>query len=138
MCRLVAEKAAKNDTQVLRDARRIVGEPEDSAYKPLDPKEFCGYGVISNSNLTSGRRIFHTTFMGTANSGTETRARAKQLSTAIGSYHIDLNMDSAVTAVQGLFTLVTNKIPRFKVHGGSQAENLALQNIQVLIFMMSG
>ena len=42
MCRLVAEKAAENDAQVILDARRIVGEPEGSTYKPLDPKEFCG------------------------------------------------------------------------------------------------
>jgi NAD+ synthase (glutamine-hydrolysing) len=42
MCRLVAEKAAANDPQVLADARRIVGEPDDSTYLPLDPKEFCG------------------------------------------------------------------------------------------------
>jgi NAD+ synthase (glutamine-hydrolysing) len=43
MCRLVAEKAAEKDPQVLADARRIVGEPENSTYSPLDPKEFCGY-----------------------------------------------------------------------------------------------
>ena len=42
MCRLVAEKAAEGDAQVIADARRIAGEPEDSTYKPLDPNEFCG------------------------------------------------------------------------------------------------
>jgi NAD+ synthase (glutamine-hydrolysing) len=42
MCRLVAEKAEQNDRQVLMDARRIVGEPEHSTYRPTDPKEFCG------------------------------------------------------------------------------------------------
>jgi NAD+ synthase (glutamine-hydrolysing) len=42
MCRLVAEKTSENDAQVISDARRIVGEPEGSTYKPLDPKEFCG------------------------------------------------------------------------------------------------
>ena len=69
--------------------------------------------------------------MGTENSSTETRSRATELSDEIGSYHIDLNMDTVVAVVQSLFYHVTNKIPRFKVHGGSQAENLALQNIQV-------
>jgi len=69
--------------------------------------------------------------MGTENSSAETRERAKELSNEIGGYHIDLNMDSLVASVQSLFSLVTNKTPRFKVHGGSQAENLALQNIQV-------
>ena len=70
--------------------------------------------------------------MGTENSSAVTRKRAKDLSEAIGSYHIDLNMDTIVAAVQSLFSLVTNKTPRFKVHGGSNAENLALQNIQVV------
>lgn len=69
--------------------------------------------------------------MGTENSSADTRNRAKELSKAIGSYHIDLNMDALVASVQSLFSFVTGKTPRFKVHGGSQAENLALQNIQV-------
>ena len=47
------------------------------------------------------------------------------------SYHVDLNMDSLVTAIQTLFTMVTGHKPKFKVHGGSANENLALQNIQV-------
>src|SRR5271154_5470899 len=47
------------------------------------------------------------------------------------SYHTDLNMDSVVTAVRNLFTLVTGAKPQFRAHGGSQAENLAMQNIQV-------
>ena len=69
--------------------------------------------------------------MGTENSSTETRGRAKELADAIGSYHIDLNMDSLVTAVRSLFAMVTGVKPQFKVHGGTSAENLALQNIQV-------
>lgn len=100
------------------DTRRIVGEPEDSTYVPEDAKELCG-------------RIFHTCYMGTQNSSKDTRSRAKQLSEAIGSYHVDLNMDTAVSAVQTIFSTVTGLTPRFKVHGGSAAENLALQNIQV-------
>lgn len=47
------------------------------------------------------------------------------------SYHIDLNMDAVVLAVRNLFGMVTGVKPKFKVHGGSEAENLALQNIQV-------
>jgi hypothetical protein len=47
------------------------------------------------------------------------------------SYHVDLNMDTVVTAVRALFGLVTGVQPQFRAHGGSAAENLALQNIQV-------
>jgi hypothetical protein len=40
-------------------------------------------------------------------------------------------MDSIVTAVRNLFGFVTGVKPEFRVRGGSAAENLALQNIQV-------
>lgn len=40
-------------------------------------------------------------------------------------------MDTVVTAVKELFSLVTGVRPQFRAHGGSLAENLALQNIQV-------
>ncbi|KAG6334105.1 hypothetical protein ID866_4983 [Astraeus odoratus] len=74
--------------------------------------------------------------MGTENSSKETRKRAKDLADAIGSYHIDLDMDSVVTSVQDLFVFVTGFTPRFRAHGGSAAENLALQNIQARLRMV--
>ncbi|KAJ3864611.1 hypothetical protein EV359DRAFT_40660 [Lentinula novae-zelandiae] len=123
MCRLVAEAARRADKQVIADARRIAGEPEDSGYLPSDPREFAG-------------RIFHTCYMGTENSSAETRNRAKNLAGAIGSYHIDLNMDTVVTAVRNLFGFVTGVKPEFRAHGGSNAENLALQNIQARLRMV--
>lgn len=104
--------------QVISDARRIAGLPENTDYVPSDPKEFAN-------------RIFHTCYMGTENSSKDTRQRAKDLANAIGSYHTDLNMDTVVTAVRELFAMVTGVKPKFRAHGGSNAENLALQNIQV-------
>ncbi|GAA5990262.1 hypothetical protein JCM10908_005898 [Rhodotorula pacifica] len=123
MCRLVVIAATEGNEQVIKDARRIAGEPTESDYVPVDPREFCG-------------RVFHTCYMGTKNSSKETRARAKNLAEAIGAYHTDLNMDACVEAIHTLFTFVTNKKPEYKVHGGSQAENLALQNIQARLRML--
>ncbi|KAF8518931.1 hypothetical protein BU17DRAFT_75991 [Hysterangium stoloniferum] len=123
MCRLVAEAASRADKQVIEDARRIVGEPGDSSYIPSDPREFCG-------------RIFHTCYMGTENSSAETRRRAKLLADAIGSYHVDLNMDTVVASVRQLFTFVTGFRPSFRANGGSNTENLALQNIQARLRMV--
>ncbi|PFH51930.1 hypothetical protein AMATHDRAFT_141275 [Amanita thiersii Skay4041] len=123
MCRLVAEKALSGDQNVISDARRIAGEPESSAYIPSDPQEFAN-------------RVFHTCYMGTENSSAETRGRAKILAEAIGSYHIDLNMDSVVTAVRTLFSVVTGVRPQFRTSGGSNVENLALQNIQARLRMV--
>ncbi|KAJ7770877.1 hypothetical protein DFH07DRAFT_1003111, partial [Mycena maculata] len=105
------------DKQAIADTCRISGEPEDSEYIPSDPRDFT-------------IRIFHTCYMGTENSSEETRQRAKQSSEAIGGYHVDLNMDSVVIAVQHLFGLVMGTQPQFHAHGGTADENLALQNIQ--------
>ena len=74
--------------------------------------------------------------MGTKNSSYQTRQRAKDLAGHIGAYHVDLDMDSVVTAITGLFTTVTGLTPRFRVHGGSNTENLALQNIQARLRML--
>ncbi|KAG8954811.1 glutamine-dependent NAD(+) synthetase [Tulasnella sp. 419] len=123
MCRLVSEAALRGDKQVIADARRIAGEPPESIWLPVDPRDLCN-------------RIFHTCYMGTENSSVETRRRAKMLAEAIGAYHIDLNMDTLVTAVRNLFAYVTGHKPQFRAHGGSNAENLALQNIQARLRMV--
>lgn len=123
MCRLVVEAAKNGNKQVIEDAKRLAGrEPEDD-WIPTDPKEFCNF-------------IFHTTYMGTENSSQETRDRAKKLADDIGSYHLNFNIDTVVTAVRDLFATVTGKTPKFKVYGGSQRENLALQNIQARLRMV--
>lgn len=74
--------------------------------------------------------------MGSVNSSNETRARAKDLARDIGAYHTDLNIDTVVDALTKLFTTITSFTPRFKLHGGSPAENLALQNIQARLRMV--
>lgn len=115
MCRLVVSACRDGNQAVIADVRRIVGVPEDSDWLPDTPQELCG-------------KILHTCYMGTTNSSKETRNRAKQLAKSIGSYHIDLDMDSVVSAISNLFTFVTNFTPRFSVHGGTATENLALQS----------
>lgn len=72
-----------------------------------------------------------------AQSSKETRSRAKELAKAIGSYHTDLNIDEVFKAQKNIFTASTGFEPKFKVHGGSMAENLALQNIQARTRMVT-
>ncbi|CAG8544998.1 15877_t:CDS:2 [Acaulospora colombiana] len=74
--------------------------------------------------------------MGTSNSSKETCERAKNLANAIGSYHLNFNMDDVVTSVHTLFNFVTKKTPKFRVNGGTEVENLALQNIQARLRMV--
>lgn len=70
------------------------------------------------------------------NSSEDTRSRAKDLAKAIGSYHLDFNIDTVVNAVTTLFTTVTSFTPKYKMYGGSKASNLALQNIQARLRMV--
>lgn len=123
MCQLVAQAATAGNQQVIDDARRIVGEDNGSDYLPTDPQEFAS-------------RILHTCYMGTKNSSRETRRRAKATAAQIGAYHLAVNIDSLVTAITKLFVRLTGETPRFKTDGGSQAENLALQNIQARLRMV--
>lgn len=41
-----------------------------------------------------------------------------------------MDIDQTVDAAMGVFTAATGLAPKFKIHGGSSSENLALQNIQ--------
>uniref|UniRef100_A0A8C3TFP8 Glutamine-dependent NAD(+) synthetase n=1 Tax=Chelydra serpentina TaxID=8475 RepID=A0A8C3TFP8_CHESE len=120
MCRQVC-LAVKNGNQgVLADVRRIVN---DETYTPEDSQEFCGH-------------IFTTCYMASENSSQDTYNRAKLLAEQIGSYHINLNLDVAVKAIVGIFSMVMGRSPQFRVYGGSSRENLALQNVQARIRMV--
>ena len=41
-----------------------------------------------------------------------------------------------MSAVLGIFTAVTGKIPKFKIYGGTHRENLAMQNVQARLRMV--
>ena len=47
-----------------------------------------------------------------------------------------ITIDTAVSAILGIFTAVTGKIPKFKLYGGTHRENLALQNVQARLRMV--
>lgn len=55
--------------------------------------------------------------------------RAKALADQVGAYHLSLTIDTVVEAVVALFTAAVTggRRPRFRAHGGTNAENLALQ-----------
>ncbi|KAI9706556.1 MAG: glutamine-dependent NAD(+) synthetase [Candelina mexicana] len=117
MCRLVVEATKNNNQQVIKDARRIAGEPEDSDWKPATAQDFC-------------KTLFNTCYMGSVNSSKETRSRAAALAKDIGAYHVDIDITRVTDAIVETFAVWSSWRPRFKSAGGSQTENLALQNIQ--------
>jgi hypothetical protein len=49
----------------------------------------------------------------------------------VGSYHLSVDIDTVTGALMALFTATFGQRPRFRVHGGTEPENLALQNVQV-------
>ncbi|XP_022721778.1 glutamine-dependent NAD(+) synthetase [Durio zibethinus] len=121
MCQLVVKEIANGDEQVKADAIRI-GNYTDGQF-PTDSKEFA-------------KRIFYTVYMGSENSSEATKMRAKLLADEIGSWHLDVCIDSVVSSLLSLFQTLTGKRPRYKVDGGSAVENLGLQNIQARIRMV--
>lgn len=115
MARMVVQAIKDGEQTVLADLRRVTGEPD---FLPSKPEE-----IVS--------RLFHTCYMGTVNSGEETRGRAKRLAERLGAYHSDIKIDEAVIAHENIITQTLGGFrPKYGVEGGSQTENLARQNIQ--------
>lgn len=120
MCRMVCQAVQEGDEQVLKDVRQIL---VDAEYTPTDAKDLCN-------------RLLVTCYMGSENSSKETRQRANALSDQIGSYHLTIAIDAAVTAVLTIFTGITGMSPKFRAKGGCQRQNLALQNVQARVRMV--
>ncbi len=125
MTRMVTEAAQKDPNgEVAKECRRVCRIEEDPSWVPSTPQEFAGY-------------IFHTTYMGTVNSSRATESRAERLGKVIGSNHLSIKIDVAVSAMIKIFELATGKTPNFSSRGGTMSEDLALQNIQARIRMVT-
>ncbi|KAJ5320471.1 hypothetical protein N7508_000754 [Penicillium antarcticum] len=115
MCRLVIQAIQEGNGQVIADAKRIAAFTSEL---PKTAEELCN-------------QIFFTCYMGMEKqSSKETRDRARVLSEKIGSYHTDVNIDDMFNSTRNMLTQATGFEPKFKVHGGTATQNLALQNIQ--------
>lgn len=71
--------------------------------------------------------ILHTCYMGSVNSSESAKRLAGDLAKEVGAYHFRLAIDSVVEAFLKVFSLIVGKTPRFVMHGGTHAEDLALQ-----------
>jgi NAD+ synthase (glutamine-hydrolysing) len=116
MCDLVVSALEAGNMQVESDTRRLL----------------CEEGlVLPISRQQLANRIFHTVYMGTENSSNATLQRARRLAESIGAYHIPISIDTIVRAIQVVFTVACARSPKYECDGGTAAEDLALQNIQV-------
>ncbi|XP_058732150.1 glutamine-dependent NAD(+) synthetase-like [Vicia villosa] len=121
MCQLVVKEIANGNEQIKADAIRI-GNYKDGQY-PTDSREFA-------------KRILYTVFMGSENNSETTKSLAKVLADEVGSWHLGVSIDGLISSLLSLFKTLTGKQPRYKVDGGSEVENLSLQNIQAQIRMV--
>ena len=112
MARLVLESINLGEEKTLTDLRRVTGDPK---FLPKSPQE-----IVS--------RLFHTCYMGTVNSGDETRTRARKLGETLGAYHSDISIDEAITAHEQIIEKTLDFKPRYKIEGGSDAENVSSSN----------
>ena len=113
MANMVHQAIQDGNQTVLADARRIAGAYESPSWIPDSPKAIV-------------KGMFHTVYMGVrTHSSAETRKRAKDLAEAIGSFHVEADIDDAYKAFVGISSNVTGFNARFSSQGGSNAENLA-------------
>lgn len=120
MCHLICEAVGEGNKSVTQDIQRITGQ---QGYFPTDPQELA-------------QRLFTTCYMGSENSSADTKACAAGLASDIGSYHLGITIDLAVEALLKIFSLAFNRMPKFKAHGGTLRENLAMQNVQARVRMV--
>ncbi|PVU97027.1 hypothetical protein BB561_000841 [Smittium simulii] len=123
MCDIVCAAVRNNNSRVITDLNAILGYDPENTDLPTDPKKL--------SNL-----IIHTCYMATENSSSETQLRAQKLAAEINSYHISLDFSAVVASILSVFAIVTNRTPQYTLNGGSNPENLALQNIQARLRMV--
>lgn len=125
MCAVVTTAAQQDPTgPVAADCRRVCRKLREPAWVPGSPQEMA-------------QQVLHTTFMGTENSSEITKSRARRLAAVVGSYHLSIAIDTMVQAILAVFAKTTGKSPSYVVQGGTQAEDLALQNIQARLRMVT-
>lgn len=114
MARLVISSIEAGEVTTLADLRRVTGVKD---FTPKSPDEIVN-------------RLLTTCYTGTVNSSEETQSRARRLAEKLGAWHLDIPIDAAIEAHQALVKTALNFTPHYSVEGGTQAENLALQNLQ--------
>ena len=102
----------------------------------LDPPDLPRHGVTATEALQLVEdRPFWRTITTAGGLGWTLRVMMRMMYVVFvlcGSNHLTLNIEPAVTAVLAVFTAVFGVActPKFKLHGGTDRENLALQNLQ--------
>jgi len=132
MTELVTQAAKEDPTGSVAEDCRKVCRKQDEVNENLEMNTW-----VPSSPQELANKVLHTMYMGTENSSIATDTRAKQLATEIGSYHLSIKIDVVIAAMIKMFFIVTGKKPEFSSLGGCISEDLALQNIQARIRMVT-
>ncbi|PHH85530.1 hypothetical protein CDD83_289 [Cordyceps sp. RAO-2017] len=118
MARLVHASIEAGSETTLAELRRVTGGDDDADWTPpASARDIVG-------------RLLTTCYSSTANSSDRTRSRSERLAAALGARHMNVPLDAAVDAHEAIVAAALRFRPRFRVDGGSPAEDLALQNLQ--------
>lgn len=105
----------------LKELRRVV---KDEKFEPEKPQDIV-------------KKILHTRYLGTDNSSEETKLRAEKLAKFIGSNHESVSITPLFKKFKDFIKTAMDMDPKFKTEGGQWQEDLALQNIQARVRMVT-
>jgi len=127
MCQIVCKAIEEETNNTSNDKSEVEAEC----------RQICKFTADESISPTKmANALFSTVYLGTDNSSEDTRKRAKDLAEEVGAKHLSCSIDTVVAAIVAFFAMVTGKTPKFKLFGGTNAENLALQNIQARVRMV--
>jgi NAD+ synthase (glutamine-hydrolysing) len=127
MCQIVCKAIEDQATNSITSTNEVEAECRRIC-------KFTAEESISPTKMANA--LFSTVYLGTDNSSEDTRKRAKDLAEEVGAKHLSCSIDTVVAAIVAFFAVVTGKTPKFKLFGGTNAENLAMQNIQARVRMV--
>jgi NAD+ synthase (glutamine-hydrolysing) len=94
-------------------------------------------GFIPQTAEEMAKHIMYAAYLASPNSSADTRRRAKTLAEQVGCTFYEADIDEIFHAFTKAFQLMTgSEKPKFKVEGGTWAQDLALQNIQARVRMV--
>lgn len=121
----------ENSSAETRDRAAALAE----TVQPRDTR--CEAGQLANPSCCYPPRLAPTTSTSTLTAAWPVRRSSVFFFVFFLAYFIVTFFSSlCLTAVWTLFRAVTGVVPRFRVHGGTAAENLALQNVQARLRMV--
>ena len=115
MCEILIKSLQKdlyNKNIIEQDLLRIIGKV------PVSSKELAN-------------ELMYTAYLSTENSSENTKNRAFNIASQIGSKHYEIQMDNIVKTFKNSYlSMAKGPEPKYLEQGGSWAEDIALQNIQ--------